>query len=305
MRIGVHIAGEGAGLEELVGEVRAAAGAGLDSAYFSQLTAWDAIGLAAHAGASVPGIDVGTAVTQTYPRHPLALAGQALTAQAASGGRLVLGVGPSHRPIIEEWFGYSYDRPARHVREYLSVLGPLLRGEPVDHHGPALTAVGRVEVPGTTPPPVLLAALGPAMLRLAGELADGVVTVWTAPETIGDHVVPAVTNAAALAGRPAPRVVASVIMAVTADPDAVRTEIANSLGAAGALPSYRALLERQGRSGLHELVIAGDERTVERAIRSYADAGTTELAVSLHGAPEARARTLTLLSGLRPSLADS
>jgi F420-dependent oxidoreductase-like protein len=234
---------------------------------------------------------------KTYPRHPLALAGQALTAQATSGGRLVLGVGPSHRPIIEEWFGYSYDRPARHVREYLSVLRPLLRGEPVDHHGPALTAVGRVKVPGTTPPPVLLAALGPAMLRVAGELADGLVTVWTAPQTIGDYVVPAVTNAAA--DRPAPRVVTSVIVAVTADPATVRTQVATSLGAAGALPSYRALLDRQGKSCVHELVIAGDEQTVERAIRSYAGAGTTELAASLHGGPEVRARTLAFLSDLR------
>jgi hypothetical protein len=126
-----------------------------------------------------------------------------------------------------------------------------------------------------------------------------VVTVWTGPETIGDYVVPAVTSAAASAGRPDPRVVASVILAVTADPGAVRDEVANALGAAGGLPSYRVMLDRQGRSGVQELVVAGDERTVERALRSYADAGTTELAASLHGGPQVRARTLAFLADLR------
>jgi F420-dependent oxidoreductase-like protein len=180
MRLGVLAGGAGLGLAELTGQVRAAADAGLDSAWFTQQLSWDAITLAALSAREVPGIDVGTAVTQTYPRHPLALAGQALTAQAASGNRFTLGIGPSHRPVIEGQFGYSYDRPAAHVREYLSALAPLLRGEPADHRGPALTAVGQLTAPGARPPSVLLAALGPVMLRIAGELADGVVTVWTA-----------------------------------------------------------------------------------------------------------------------------
>ena len=128
MRLGVQVNGGGLGAEAIVGQVRAVAAAGLDSVYFNQVLGWDAISLAMLSAAQVPGIDVGTAVTPTYPRHPIALASQALTVQAASGNRFTLGIGPSHQPIVEEQFGYSYERPARHVREYLSALMPLLRG---------------------------------------------------------------------------------------------------------------------------------------------------------------------------------
>ncbi|MEU7883945.1 TIGR03564 family F420-dependent LLM class oxidoreductase [Microbispora bryophytorum] len=299
MKLGVLAGGNGLGLDGLIGRVREAAEAGLDSAYFTQVLSWDAVQLAALAAREVPGIAVGTAVTQTYPRHPLALAGQALTTQAASGNRFTLGIGPSHGPLIETHFGLSYDRPARHVREYLSALVPLLRGERVDYRGETLTAAGRVEVPGAEPPPVLLAALGPVMLRLAGELADGAVTVWTGPETIADHVTPAVTRAAASAGRPRPRVVAGVIVSVTADPEGVRRRVAESLGPVGDLPGYRAILDRQGRSGVEETVVAGDESAVERAVRAYAEAGATELVVSPFGDARERARTLGLLAALR------
>ncbi|GII87242.1 LLM class F420-dependent oxidoreductase [Sphaerisporangium siamense] len=299
MKFAIHVGQEGLSLDELIGQVRAAAEAGLDGVYTNQLTSWDAVTLAALAAREVPGIDVGTAVTQTYPRHPLALAGQALTAQAASRGRFVLGVGPSHQPIIEGWFGYSYARPARHVREYLTALGPLLRGEQVEYRGETLTAAGRVEVPGATPPPVLLSALGPVMLGIAGELTDGVVTTWTTPRTTGEYIVPAVTRAASQAGRPAPRVVTTVIVALTADPEAAVRRVADAYGMVGHLPSYRALLDRQGLTGVHETVIAGDETTIERALRSYTDAGATELLISPFGDLAHRARVLDLLSSLR------
>ncbi|MEV5711973.1 TIGR03564 family F420-dependent LLM class oxidoreductase [Actinoallomurus sp. NPDC052274] len=301
MRLGVMIgvAGEGTALPEMIERVRATAEAGLDSVYFSQLFSWDAVTLATLVAREVPGIDVGTAVTQTYPRHPLALAGQALTAQAASGNRFILGVGPSHPEIIEKAFGHSYDRPARHVREYLTSLMPLLRGEEVDHHGEVITVAGRTIVPGAVAPPVLLAALGPVMLGIAGELADGVVTVWTGPRAIGEHVAPTIGRAAERAGRPGPRVVAGVMVSVTHDPDGVRQSVAAAVGAAGRLPSYRAILDRQGMSGVHETVIAGDEDTVERSIRTYADAGATEFVASLVGDERERARTLALLSAIR------
>jgi F420-dependent oxidoreductase-like protein len=299
MRLGVLVGGADLGLEAAVGQVRAAADAGLDSAWFTQQLSWDAIVLAALSAREVPGIDVGTSVTQTYPRHPLALAGQALTAQAASRNRFTLGIGPSHRTIIEQQFGYSYDRPARHVREYLSALRPLLRGEDAGYHGQTLTAVGHMSTPGAQEPSVLLAALGPVMLRIAGELADGTVTVWTGPRAIAEYIAPAVTRAAADAGRPAPRVVASIIMSVTADPDRARQRVAAAMGHAGQLPSYRALLDRQGQEGVHETVVAGDEAAVERAVRAYADAGATELVASLAGDEDDRARTRAFLATLR------
>jgi F420-dependent oxidoreductase-like protein len=209
-----------------------------------------------------------------------------------------VGVGPSHPPIIEGQFGYSYDRPARHVREYLTALRPLLRGENVDYHGETLTAAGRVALPGAEPPSVLLAALGPVMLDIAGELGDGTVTMWTGPETIGDYLAPRIVQAASRAGRPAPRVVVCVRVSVTADPDGARDQLATMLGAAGQLPSYRKILERQGKPGIHETLVAGDENIVARAVRSYADAGATELVVSPHGDRETQARTLDVLAAL-------
>jgi F420-dependent oxidoreductase-like protein len=302
MRLGVQVNASGLSAETIVGQVRAVAAAGLDSVYFNQLPSWDAISLAMLSAVQVPRIAVGTAVTWTYPRHPIALASQALTAQAASGNRFTLGIGPSHQPIVEEQFGYSYERPARHVREYLSALMPLLRGEQTDFRGDTVTAAGRVEVPGARPPSVLLAALGPVMLKIAGELADGTVTVWTGPQVIAEHIVPSITRAAAEAGRPAPRVVADIIVVLTSDPAAARERIAATAGAAGQFASYRSLLDRQGMSGIQQTAVVGDEQVIEQAVRAYAEAGATELVASLHGSEQDRARTLELLAGLhRPA----
>lgn len=302
MRTGLYISGVGLSLDVMIGQVRAAAEAGLDSAFFSQLTSWDVLTVLALSAQHVPGVDLGTAVVQTYPRHPLALAGQALTAQAATGNRLTLGIGPSHQQIIEGQFGHSYDRPARHIREYLSALRPLLRGEHVEYRGQTLSAAGQVAVPGAEPPSVLVSALGPVMLRVAGELADGTVTVWTGPEAIADHIGPAITRAASEAGRPAPRIVATVLAGVTADPDGVRRQVDEQVGSAGRFPSYRALLDRQGMSGVHETVVAGDETAVARAFRQYAEAGATELLVSPLGGERERVRTLELLASLRDEM---
>ncbi|WP_035921996.1 LLM class F420-dependent oxidoreductase [Frankia sp. QA3] len=298
MKIGMYVSG-GPSPDAVVDQVRTAARAGLDSAFLSQLVSWDALTLAALCATAAPGIELGTAVVPTYPRHPLALAGQALTVQAVAPAGLTLGIGPSHRKIIEGQFGYRYDRPARHIREYLTVLRPLLRGEPVDVHGETVTAVGRVDAPVAVAPSVLVSALGPVMLRVAGELADGTVTVWTGPRTVDDHIAPTIAKAAADAGRPAPRVVCSVMACVTADPDRVRAAVASQVGFASDFPSYRAILDREGLRGVHETVAAGDEAAVERALRRYAEAGATELLVSLVGDAREQARTLGVVAALR------
>ncbi|TNY37386.1 TIGR03564 family F420-dependent LLM class oxidoreductase [Thermomonospora catenispora] len=298
MLLGVHLFDLPSEVDEIVARARAAAAAGFHGVYFSHVDSWDALGLAALVAREVSGIEVGTAVTPTYPTHPMAMAAQALTAQAAAGGRLTLGVGPSHPPIVEGRYGLRYERPVRHVREYLTVLTSLLRGEEVDFRGETLSASGGVRVPVPAPPAVLLAALGPMMLRLAGELADGTVTTWTRPEGIGEHVAPAITRAAAAAGRPDPRIVVTALVSVTADPEGVRERVAESLGMANGLPAYRAMLDRQGLSAVHETVIAGDETEVERTLRAYADAGATELAAGLIGDADDRRRTWELLSSL-------
>ncbi|MFD0686770.1 TIGR03564 family F420-dependent LLM class oxidoreductase [Actinomadura fibrosa] len=298
MRIGLFSLAGGVPLDELAQQARAAADAGLSSFFLGQLNGWDAVMAAAVAGRETPGIEVGTAVVPTYPRHPLALAGQALTAQAITGGRFTLGIGPSHRQVIEEAHGIPYARPARHVREYLTVLRPLLAGEEVAYQGETLAAHGTVEAPGATPPPVIISALGPAMLKVAGELADGVVTTWTGADAIADHIGPSVTKAADAAGRPAPRVLAGVVAALTGDPDGVRRELAEQLGFASSFPGYRAHLDRQGLSGVHETVVAGGEREVADALRRFADAGATDLLISPRGEGAARADLLALAANL-------
>lgn len=275
--------------------------AGLHGVYLPQLASWDALTMTALTGAQVPRIGLGTAVIRTYPVHPLALAGKALTVQAAIGNRLTLGIGPGPRPVIEGQYGLSFENPARHVREYLQVLRPLLRGEPVDYQGQTLTAVGQIDIPGTTPPPILVSALGPTMLRIAGELADGTVTVWAGADLLGEHIVPTLTAAAAAAGRGAPRVVAIVMASVTDDADRARQEVAVRFGAAGQLASYRRLLDLQGKSGLEETVVAGDESVLAEAVEQLADAGVTELVVSPVGSDADRARTIKMLSTLRGS----
>jgi F420-dependent oxidoreductase-like protein len=301
MRVGLYVTRSGT-LDAIIEEVRIAEAAGLDSAFFPQVTSWDALTVAALAGRQVPRISLGPAVVRTYATHPLALAGQALSVQAAIGNRLTLGIGPGHRETIERQYGMRFEEPARYVREYLAALQPLLRGEQTAHHGRFLTAAGVVDVPGSTPPSVLISALGPAMLRTAGELADGTVTMWTGAEMIGDHIAPALTSAAAQAGRPEPRIVATVAVSVTADPDGARQDVADRLGAAGDLAAYRRILQQQGKSSPQETVVAGDDAVVAEGIRRFAQAGVTELVASAVGSEQDRARTIDTLGHLRTTL---
>jgi F420-dependent oxidoreductase-like protein len=175
---------------------------------------------------------------------------------------------------------------------------PLLRGEAVDFDGEIHHAHGQVSVPGAEPPSVLVAALGPVMLRTAGELADGTIVTWTGVRTVSEHVVPRIAAAASAAGRAAPRVVLSLPIAVTDDPDGARRWIADRLGLAGDLPSYRAMLDIEGVSGPEDVVIVGDETAVERQLRQFEDAGATELVAVPFGSADQVARTLTVLADL-------
>ncbi|GAB2852347.1 TIGR03564 family F420-dependent LLM class oxidoreductase [Actinoallomurus bryophytorum] len=300
MRIGIAV-GDLRGpatLEEVVGQARTAAGAGLHTAWSSQAFGWDALTTLAVAGTAVPGIELGTAVLPVPQRHPLVLASHALTVQAATGGRLTLGIGAGVAMMTGAMFGLPDDRPVRRMREYLPVLRALLHGESVAHEGETLTAAGAVDAPGAPPPPVLLAALGPAMLRAAGELADGAVTWMTGPRTLADHIVPSVTKAAEAADRARPRVVAGLLVCVTADEAGVRDRVAGRFALAGQVPEYRATLDREGAAGPQDVAVVGDEDAVARQVRRLAEAGVTDFLAAPFGDPEEQDRTLGVLAGL-------
>jgi F420-dependent oxidoreductase-like protein len=291
-----------ASIDAFVADLTVAEQRGFDSAWVSQIFGWDALTLLAVAGRQVPRIELGTGVVPTYPRHPMVLAGQALSTQAATGGRLTLGIGLSHQIVIEGMWGYSFDKPARHMREYLSALLPLLRGESAAVEGETLKAMGNVSVPGASAPPVLLAALAPRMLELAGAVADGTVTWMTGVKTLESHVVPSITAAAEKAGRPAPRVAASLPVCVTADVDAARERAAKQFSVYGHLPSYRAMLDREGAGGPADVAIVGEEDAVHAGLRTVADAGVTDFVAGVFGDPDEQKRTRTLLRAVADEL---
>ncbi|MFD1650232.1 TIGR03564 family F420-dependent LLM class oxidoreductase [Pseudonocardia alaniniphila] len=283
-------------LSAVVADVENAERLGFARAWFGQRNGWDPLTLITAVGARAPRIGLGTAVALTWPLHPLALAAQALTTQAAVGGRLTLGVGPSHQFIVESRYGYRWTRPGQHVEDHLAVLAPALRGEAVDVRTATVAAAGRVEVPDMPRPPLLLAAHGPRMLRLAGERADGVITVWSSPRGLAEYVVPQVSAAAA--GRPAPQIMVGVVASLTHDPDAAREYVAEAFGVAGELPSYRRSLDREGFSGPADTVVAGDEAELEKVVRRFADAGATEIQLCPVGPPAERARTVAFFGEL-------
>lgn len=300
MRIGMMI-GEGSGsspgLDGLVERAREIEAKGFSTAWLANIFSFDAIGALGIVGRETERIELGTAVVPTYPRHPVVMAQQALTAQAASRGRFALGIGLSHQLVIENLLGLSYERRASHMREYLEVLCPLLRGEAVDYKGEEYRVQAKLEVPGAAPVPVLVAALGPAMLKLAGRLAAGTITWMTGPRTLAGHTVPTIREAARVAGRPAPRIVAGIPLALTRDPAAARAKAAETFSIYGRLPSYRAMLDREGAAGPADVAVVGDERALEAGLRRVEEAGVTDLCAALFEAePGAVARSVEYLA---------
>ena len=285
-----------------------AADAGVGAIWISQFFDVDALSLAALIGRAVPDVAVGTAVVPIYPRHPLVVAAQALTAQAASGGRFQLGLGLGSPPLLEQVYGTRVVRPIRYAREYLTALRSVFETGEVDLHGELLTAVTPmpVVVPGAaTPPPILLASVGTQSLRLAGELADGTFPYLASPATLAGSIVPTITAAAAAAGRPAPRIVMVVPAVVTSDVAGVRERAAAHMAFYDEVPAAQESVRREGLAHAHELAVIGDEETVAAAIERYLDAGATEVSIAYTdiGTPEEQARTIRLLGGLNRSRA--
>lgn len=303
MRIGLTHGDDGVRtLEQQIEEVVREEEDGFDNVWFSQIMGGDALTMIALAGQRTSTIEFGTAVVPTYPRHPFTLAQQALTTQAATGGRLTLGVGPSHQIVIENMWGMSYEKPARHVREYLSVLLPLLRERKVAFNGEAYRVNGAIQTNVLKPPSVMISALAPVMLKIAGTLADGTMTWMTGPKTIETHVVPSITRAAREAGRPAPRVSVGLPICVTEDVTAAREAASKALVIYGQLPNYKRMLEKEGATAAGDVTIAGNETQVERQLRALASAGATDFAAAIFPVgPEpskSTARTRALLKSL-------
>lgn len=299
MKIGIF-GGDTAGrtVDDVVADAQAAEADGFASYALPQIFALDAMGVLTLVGREVPRIALATFVVPTYGRHPVTMAQQALTVQAASDNRFVLGIGLSHQIVIENMFGLSFDKPVRHMREYMSVLMPLLHDGKASFQGETISTEASLGVEPRVAPLVLVAALGEQMLKVAGTLADGTMTWMTGPATLASHTVPTITTAAEKAGKPAPRIASSLPICITADVDAARERAAKDFQIYGFLPSYRAMLDREGAEGPADVAIVGDEATVEKQVLALADAGVTEYVASIFGSRDERTRTRELLKSM-------
>jgi F420-dependent oxidoreductase-like protein len=265
----------------LIAGAQAAEDARFDSVWVPQIPdEFDALTALALMGNATSRIELGTAIVPIQSRHPVAMAQQTLSTQAACDGRLTLGLGPSHHWIVSDMFGLPYERPAALMRDYVDVLETALAGPgPVDVENETYRVHNPLDITDL-PTPILIAALGPVMLRLAGERTAGTI-LWMADErAIGGHIVPKITKAAEEAGRPSPRVVAGVPVTLcrSEDVDAVRSWANKALGHAEYSPNYQRLLEHGDSSDVGDMCAAGDEAAVLERLRSFRDAGTTDLA---------------------------
>jgi 5,10-methylenetetrahydromethanopterin reductase len=302
MRIGLTAPtpGDNPDLGTLLTAMERADALGLHAVWMPNVTSrgFDAVTALALGGARTKRVELGTFVVPTFTRHPVVVAQQALTAQAATGGRFVLGIGLSHRVSMEGQFGFDFSRPVRHMREYLTCLTVLFSGQSVDFAGEEFRIHNftLTPPPGVTPPPIMVAALGPQMLRLAGRLSAGT-AIWVGGPRYVAEAAKAIGAAAREAGRPAPRVLASVPVCLTDRAKAVREAAAGFFARYGQLPSYRAILDKEGVGGAEEVALIGDESAVRAGLAAFADAGTTDFAAAIFTPPgEDAARTLTFLA---------
>jgi 5,10-methylenetetrahydromethanopterin reductase len=246
----------------------------------------------------VSDIKVASGVVPIQNQHPMLMAQRALTLNMIAGGRFTLGVGVTHRAVTEGMWGISWDRSVRRLSEYLDGLLPLLAGEPVNATGEMLTTRGALQIPGAPTPDVYVAALGPQMLRLAGRRTAGTITWMTGPKTLKEHIGPTLRTAAAEAGRPdgVVSVAAALPVAVTDDVGAVRSLAAEQFAMYGQLPSYVAMLDREGYAGPEDAALIGDEATVRDRLDELRAAGVDELVGdAFDPSPEGRDRTRAYL----------
>lgn len=275
---------------------------GFDLAYLGQIFGCDALTLIAMAGEKTSRIEMGTAVVPVYGRHPFTFAQQALTTSAAANGRFVMGIGLSHHVVVEGMWGFSYDKPATYMREYLSVFQPLLEGKAAAFSGEHFRVNGGIKVPDAKPPAVMIAALAPVMLKMAGEQTDGTILWMTGAKAIESHIAPRINKAAAAAGRPAPRILCALPTAVTDDVAAGRERVKQLFAIYGQLPNYQRVLARGGAEGPADVAIVGNEKEVEEQLRDLSAAGATDFCAAIFpvgdDAKASMTRTHELVKGL-------
>ena len=295
MELGIF--GSSRNVDDLKKQVQEANNLGYSTFWSPQIFNLDALTALAVVAESVEGIRLGTSVIPTYPRHPMMLAQQALTVNQVSNGRLDLGIGLSHKPVVEGMWGISFDAPVGHMSDYLQILMALLHDGTISYGGKHLTSRGGIDVPADAPP-VLVAALGPQMLKLVGRVADGTVTWMTGPETIRNHISPIINAAAEEAGRPVPQVIAAVPVCITSDLDIAEEYAKRDFGFYGDLPSYRAMLEREGLANSWDIALSGSFEEVAEGLQKYSDSGGTQVVAAVYGPDEAREQTVSELAKL-------
>ncbi|WP_163795028.1 TIGR03564 family F420-dependent LLM class oxidoreductase [Mycolicibacterium sediminis] len=288
-------------VDDFVEQARQAWDVGVRQVWVAQQFDHDAITLAALIGAAVPGLGVGTFVVPINPRHPLIVASQAQTAQAASHGNFSLGLGLGSHGPERQAFGTAWPNTIARLREHLTILRSIVDTRAVDFHGDELTAAPEwtVSLPGGTPLPIYVAAMGPKALEVAGQLADGTLPYLAGPRTIGEFIAPTITAAATAAGRGEPRVVAAVPVLVTDDVEEGREAAAEALNFYAAIPSYQKVIAREGVESIVELAAVGDAESVVRQLRRYLDAGATDVVLSpLRGVDADRGRLWDVAAAL-------
>ena len=307
IRIGISLGdlgGDGAdALETSLQQFARAEAAGFQTAWVPNIFSFDAMTLLALAGPRTRSIELGTAVVPTYSRHPFYMAQQALSTQAATGGRFALGLGPSHKVVVENMLGLSYDRVAQHVEEYVGVVKTLAETGKVAFQGQHYRVNAGLQIAGSRTFPVLIGGLGPRMRKIAATVADGTITWMAGRRTIGETLAPQMHAAARAAGRKASsRIVCGLPVVVTSDAAGAREAASKAFALYGQLPSYRAMLDLEGAKAPGEVAVAGDAREVERQIEALAAAGVTDFNAALFPyGPDAKAsfeRTYEVLAEL-------
>jgi F420-dependent oxidoreductase-like protein len=317
VRIGVMIGPDKGQYREKVARMLAAAARaereGFASIWVPQIpNDFDAMTAIALMGQATERVEIGTAVMPIQTRHPIAMAQQALSTQAVCEGRFTLGLGPSHHWIVEDMLGLTYDQPANLVRDYVEVMNVALAGPgPVDVENGSFRIHNPIDVTDVAPTPILLAALGPVMLRIAGEHTAGTI-LWMADErAIGEHIAPRISKAAAEAGRTEPRIVAGVpvVLCGNDEVDAARERANRILGEAEISPNYQRLLDQGDATTVGDILAGGDEHAIVERLNRFRDAGVTDLSVRIVPLGPDRAarleswqRTEVFLSSLCPAL---